>query len=215
MQRDAARRDGFTNQNYVFEISYFLNFYYLLLSGTFDHLALLVNAVYGLGLPERQVGATYKSFLDALRLKSASLHSLFTSTEITDFTARLGALRNLAAHRGSITPRRIVERPDREPTTDEIDDHLRKTDRGWILTEPFRSRSPQLLAMARSNAAAQMLERNTIAEDLEPIEYNGKRGLISPLVDTPWNFSKVRDFTLAVARECSEYLASSAGKGQA
>ena len=89
MQRDAARRDGFTNQNYVFEISDSLNFYYLLLSGTFDHLAVLVNAVYGLGLSERQVGATYKSFLDALRRKSARMHSVFASSEITDFALDL------------------------------------------------------------------------------------------------------------------------------
>ena len=139
LQREAARRDGFTNQTYIFEISYHLNFYYLLLSGTFDHLALVVNGVYGLELPERVVGATYGRFLDALRLKSANQHALFTSDKITEFIARLGALRNLAAHRGSITPRKIVENPKVPPTPEEIDEHLRATGKDWVLEEPFYS----------------------------------------------------------------------------
>lgn len=207
LQRDAARRDGFTNQSYLFEISYHLNSYYLHMSGTFDQLALLVNGACALGLPEKQIGATYKQFLGALKPKSTRLYALFTSTEITDFIARLGALRNLAAHRGSIMPRKVVERPDRQPTTEEIDQHLEKTDRGWVLTEPFHSMSPQFVAVARSNAAAEILEQNTVAEDVEFVEYNGKRGFISPLMDTTWNFAKVRDFALAVARECSACLA--------
>jgi hypothetical protein len=72
--------------------------------------------------------------------------------------------------------------------------------------------SPQLLAMARAIAATQILEKNTIAEDMELVEYNGKQGFISPLVDTWWNFAKVRDFSLAVASECSGHLASTAPK---
>jgi hypothetical protein len=212
LQRNAARRDGFTNQTYAFETSYHLNFYYLLLSGTFDHLALLVNGVYALGLAEKQVGATYKQFLEALQIRSATMYSLFTSVEIIDFIARLGALRNLAAHRGSITPRKVVEKPDRQPTTEEIDQYLLETGDGWIIDEPYRSMSPQLVAMARSNATAEILEKNTIAEDVELVEYNGKQGFISPVVDTPWNFAMVRTFTLAVVRECSSHLASRSAK---
>jgi len=208
LQRDAAKRDGYTNQTYRFETSYYLNFYYVLLCGTFDHLALVVNGVYELGLSDKQVGATYRQFLSALHSKSVSLHSLFTSTEITDFIARLGALRNLAAHRGSITPRKILDVPDHKPTTEEIDKHLHDTDNGWVLTEPYCSMSPQLVAMARFNAEAEILEKSIIAEDMELIEYNGKQGYISPVVDTPWNFAKARNFTLAVARECSKHLAN-------
>ena len=208
LQREAARRGGFTNQTFLFEVSYHLNFYYLVLSGTFDHLALLVNEIYSLGLPDTQIGATSKRFLAALEPKSQILYSLFTSAKITDFIARLRALRNLAAHRGSITPRKVVQKPDRAPTTDEIDQHLRATGNDWILTEPHCSISPQLVAIARSNAEAEILERNAIAEDMEMIEYNGKRGMVSPVLDVPWNFAMVRDFTLAVAHECSTYLAT-------
>ena len=186
LQRDAARRDGFTNQTYIFEISYHLNFYYLLLRGTLDHLALVVNGVYGLGLPERAVGATYRQFLDSLQAKSANQYDLFTSDKITEFIARLGALRNLAAHRGSIIPRKVVERPDAPPTTEEIDEHLRATGKEWVLKD---STTPQIVAMARSNAVGELLEKNTVAEDVEVIEYQGRFWYMSPMQDISWNFA--------------------------
>jgi hypothetical protein len=208
LQRDAARRDGFTNQTYIFELSYHLNFYYLLLRGTLDHLALVVNGVYGLGLPERVVGATYGRFLDALQVKSANQFALFTSDKITEFIARLGALRNLAAHRGSIIPRKVVARPDAPPTTEEIDEHLRATGRDWVLEEPFYSTTPQIVAMARTNAVAELLEKNTVAEDVEIIEYQGRLWSMSPINDISWNFAIVRRFALVVAQECSSHLAT-------
>ncbi len=208
LQREAARRDGFTNQTYIFEISYHLNFYYLLLSGTLDHLALVVNGVYGLGLPETAVGATYRRFLAALQGKSTNQYALFTSDKITEFIARLGALRNLAAHRGSITPRKIVENPKVPPTPDEIDEHLRATGRDWVREEPFCSMMPQVVTMARSIAVAELLEKNTIAEDVEIIEYQGRSWYLSPVLDISWNFAIVRQFALAVTRECSSHIAT-------
>lgn len=209
LQRDAAKRDGYHNQTYLFEISYHLCFYYLLLSGTFDHLALLVNGIFGLALPDRKVGATYKEFLSALQRRSTELHGLFTSNDTVDFIARLAALRNLAAHRGAITPRKIVRRPAQMPTAEGIDQYLRETGNEWVF-----GTHPRIIAMARQNAAAEILEKDTIAEDMEFIEFNGKQGFVSPVADTPWNFAKLRSFTLRVAAACSAYLTTLQRDGQ-
>ena len=61
--------------------------------------------------------------------------------------------------------------------------------------------------MARSIAVSKMLEEKTIVDDVVLVEVNGTPYYISPLLDTSWNFAKVRDFTLAVSQECTAYLA--------
>src|SRR5262249_25658005 len=58
MQQAAAKRARWTRQKFWFEVSYHLNFYYLLLFGGFDHLAVVVNAALALGMTERDVTAS-------------------------------------------------------------------------------------------------------------------------------------------------------------
>jgi hypothetical protein len=210
IQREATKREGLTNQDYAFEISYYLNFYYLLLSATFDHLALIVNGVCNLGLKDKQVGATYKPFLDELIKQSPQIHALFVSKEILDLIAQFAALRNLAAHRGAITPRKIVAKPDREPTVEEIDEHMRKTGNGWILEEPFSSMSPGLVRMARQNAWAELIEKEAVADDVEYIEIAGKAYFMSPLLNTSWNLKRTLAFCRNIIDECSNFLRTKA-----
>ena len=87
------QRAGWQRQEFAFEAGYYLNFYYLLIYGGFDHLALVVNSVLALGLPERQVGARYKFFLDSLESKAPEVYSLFTDPELVTFIERTGAIR--------------------------------------------------------------------------------------------------------------------------
>lgn len=72
----AARRAKWKRQEFAFEIRYYLNFYYPLIYGGFDHIALLVSQSLQLGLAEKNVGATYQSFLDALKAKSAVFYCM-------------------------------------------------------------------------------------------------------------------------------------------
>src|SRR5207244_325949 len=110
LQQAAARRAKWEHQDFSFEAAYYLNFYYMLLFGGFDHLALMVNGVLGVGLPEKSVGAGYKDFLKALEAKDARIHALFTNPEVIEFIKTIAALRHFAAHRGSITPAKIYTR---------------------------------------------------------------------------------------------------------
>jgi hypothetical protein len=210
LQREAARRDGFV-KTYAFEISYYLNAYYLLLSGTFDHLALIVNGVYALGIPERNVGATYKAFLEPLKQQSTTMHGLFTRSDTVDLIARFAQLRNLAAHRGAITPRNVVEAPDHEPTPEELRKEIERAGMAWIFDEPYRSHSgaDTLIKTALANARAAIYERGKrIADDVTMIELNGKTVFVSPLLDTTWNYRQVLHFAKSVADECLAHLNS-------
>lgn len=78
MQQAAAKRARWKRQKFQLEVGYYLNFYYILLYGAFDHLAVLLNGVLGLGLVTRNVTATGQLFLKALQRKAPELHAIFT-----------------------------------------------------------------------------------------------------------------------------------------
>jgi hypothetical protein len=167
LQRDAAFRLKAARQTFAQELAYHLNFYYLLLYGAFDHAALLVNGVCGLGLDERDVGAKNKDFLKKLEPSSQTLHAIFADTTTTELLDRFGALRNYTAHRGSIAPSKLVEKPDKEPTDEEIDAYIRSSGRDtWMFDLPDSPRRTMLLGIVRSNTKMELLEKNTVDRDI-------------------------------------------------
>jgi hypothetical protein len=207
LQRDAALRLNAIRQNFAQELAYHLNFYYLLLYGSFDHAALLVNAVCGLGLDERDVGAKYKKFLEALEPVSPALHAIFTEDTTTELLDRFGALRNYAAHRGSIAPSKLVEKPDKEPTNEEIDAYIHSSAQdAWMLDLPDSARKTMLLGLLRSNTKMELLEQNTIDKDIVIVNIKGKQFIIHPLLDTTWNFRRTVGFLQRVYAECIQIL---------
>ena len=121
MQQAAAKRAKWTRQKFQFEVGYHLNFYYVLLYGAFDHLAVMLNGVLGLGLAVRDVAAKNNAFLSELQKKAPELNALFTNAKTVDFIERIGSLRHATAHRSQIMPGPIYEKPDHEPTAAELD----------------------------------------------------------------------------------------------
>lgn len=201
VQQRVAKRKRWRRQEFTFETAYFLNFYYMLLYGGFDHLSLVVNEALQLGLPERRVGATYEAFLERLALSEKAIHDLFTAPTLTEFIARIGALRNYAAHRGSIMPTKVVNRPDREPTAEELD---RKIDEQEVQFGPLLPLLPgqmgnRLRTMMRQNLLmAYYEEQGEVVDGLVHLKLNGNDCFIHPLNDTMWNFSNYLKFTNAV-----------------
>ena len=207
IQRLAAKRAGWKRQRFALEIAYFLNFYYLLIFGSFDHAALFVSQLLNLGLPPRQVGATYKGFLELLEKKSPSLHSLFTTDPNKSFIDRIGALRHFAAHRGSLMPTSVVKKPDREPTVEELDADIRADGLNDIINMlPEGEAREGFLEMARTNARCARYQKETVFEDVVPIELDGKFGFIHPHLDTDWNFARTMVFLNEIFKECSTIL---------
>jgi hypothetical protein len=201
IQRLATKRKKQKRQQFTFEIAYSLNFYYLLIYGAFDHAALFASQILELGLPERQVGATYSTFLNALQKKSAPLFAIFTDPKTKEFIERIGYLRHFAAHRGTLMPSIVVEKPDKEPTDEELDDDIRVAGLDYII-----ERQPALREMFRTNARMARYEKGQVLEGVVLVELGGKRAFIQPHIDTTWNFSKMMMFLNAIFGECSQLL---------
>ncbi len=197
MQQTVSRRLEWERQEFLFETSYFLNFYYLLIHGGFDHLALVVNGGLGLGLPQKSVGATYPSFLDALKAKAPEIHAHFTDPKLIEFLERISALRHYAAHRGSIAPGKVYEKLDPEPSAAELDAEIHKQGLDGFLgavpagpvRDAFRAtlRQKMLISMSR-----------LLAEGTVFFEVRGKWYSIRPMSDIEWNFERFHRFMVDV-----------------
>lgn len=207
MQRLAAKRAGWKRQRFAFEVAYYLNFYYLLMHGAFDHAAQLINELLKLGLADRQVGARSPAFVDSIRKSAPSLHAIFTSDETKTFIDRIASLRHYAAHRGSVTPTIVVQAPDKEPTVGELDDDIRKA--GWDVTASAFPPGPErerYWEMLRENATMARYEKEKLLDDVVPVKIGDKFGFINPLIDTSWNFKRVTAFLDAVFAECAQLI---------
>ena len=208
IQKMAAQRAKWKRQEYAFEIGYYLNFYYPLIFGGFDHIALLVNQSLQLGIPDKNVGATYQGFLAALKAKNSTLHGIFTNPEHVEFMGRIGYLRHYASHRGSLAPAKLLEKPDKEFSDVELDamiaeagmdDFLKYVPEGE-LRESFRQ-------TLRFNFKMALYEkRGKMVEGVVPVMLKGKFGFIIPVNDTEWNFRKFLLFMNQVFMELKKCL---------
>jgi len=193
MQQTAAKRAKWTRQKFEFEVGYHLNFYYILLYGAFDHLAVMLNGVLGLGMASRDVTATGKTFLKELERKAPELHAMFTDSKILDFIERIGALRHASAHRSQIMPAPVYEAPDHEPTTADLDAEIAAKGLDWQLH--FFPTGPVREAIAENlRFSLKMSKLKILIEDAVYIETKQMKGFINPLLDTEWNFSKFHAF---------------------
>lgn len=206
IQRLASLRAKWKRQRFAFETAYYLNFYYPLIYGGFDHVALLVSECLQLGLPAKNVGATYKSFLDPLKAKNAALHGVFTDAKHTDFIMQIGLLRHYAAHRGSLMPTQILEQPDKEPTDDELDADIAAAglDATLLLYPPGQLRD-SWLEILRYNAKMAHYEKGKVIDGVIPVEQDGKLlGFIQPRNDTDFNFQHFMLFLDQVLSELAK-----------
>jgi hypothetical protein len=96
MQQAVAKRARWKRQKFAHEVAYYLNFYYLLLYGAFDHAAVFVNALLKLGIKERLVSARNPDFLKALSVKFSGIHGVFEKPEYVEFMRRIAAVRHTA-----------------------------------------------------------------------------------------------------------------------
>ncbi len=208
IQKMAARRAKWRRQEFAFEIGYYLNFYYPLIYGGFDHIALLVNQCLQLGVAEKNVGAAYQGFLDMLKAKSAALHAIFTDPNQVEFIKRIGYLRHYASHRGSLAPGKIFEKPDKELTDDEVDGMIAEAGMDdLVMYLPDGELRESFRQSLRYNFRMQHYEKEGKPVDgVVPIVIDGKPGFILPANDTEWNFQKFLLFMNRVLTELKKCL---------
>lgn len=204
-QQKAGKRAKWQRQKFQFEVTYFLNFYYVLLFGGFDHLAVLLNSVLNLGLRERDVAASGQQFLKLLEQKAPELCGMFKEPDIQEFIERIATLRHLSAHRGQIAPAQVYEKPDHEPTVEELDaeikekgldDNLRFFPEGPI-RESFRE---------QIRFTVKLSKYKLVLDDVVLLDGKKVKGFINPLLDTEYNFSKFHGFLARVLNACAKRL---------
>lgn len=206
IQQSVAKRAQWKRQRFSAEVAYYLNFYYVLLYGVFDHAAALVNALLSLGIKERQVSARNPEFLRVLA-KFPGLQAAFEKPAHVEFIRRIAALRHAAAHRGVLTPTKVVQDLDHPPTNEEVDQDIREAGLDYLpLQFPQGPTRDAFREMLRSNARAARYERETLMEDVVLIEIDGKYGFIRPLDDTWWNFRRCTSFLDDVFSACTKAI---------
>lgn len=205
MQQAAAKRKLWKRQKFQFEVGYFLNFYYVLLFGAFDHLAALANGILNLGLKAQDVGASKEVFLKKLRVGAPEIHTLFTSTDTADFIERIASLRHSSAHRDQIMPGPIYERPESEPSIAELDEEIREKglDSGLEFFPPGPTRDG-FKEMIRFHL--RISKWKVVLEDAVFLNTKKIKGVINPLIDTEWNFSKFYAFFSGVLGSLEDRL---------
>ena len=129
----------------------------------FDHAAALVNALFSLGIRERQVTARNPEFLKALGGKLSGIQSVFEKAAHVEFIRRVAALRHAAAHpRVGYTRKGRAESFDHPPTNEELDEDIREAGLDYLLSSlqpgPVRDGIREML---RSNARAARYEEET------------------------------------------------------
>jgi hypothetical protein len=202
IQQAAAKRAKWTRQQFTFEAAYYLNFYYLLIFGGFDHLAVVVNGALHLGLRERDVAAMSPRFLEALQAKDPGIHAIFTHPDTVEFMKRIASLRHFAAHRGSIMPAEIYETPDQEPTAEELDADIEQSGEGVTLNlYPAGKVREYFRENLRFKARLKRYKR--VAEGMVKIEIDGNYFLIRPMSDIGWNFDRFHAFLEKVLNACA------------
>jgi hypothetical protein len=208
IQKLAAKRAKWKRQEYAFELAYYLNFYYPLLYGGFDHIALLVNHCLGLGIPEKNVGAAYQGFLDVLKAKHAVLHAIFTDPKQVEFMKRVAYLRHHASHRGSLAPGKLIEKPEKDLTDDEVDAMIAEAGMDdFLIYLPEGEIRDGLRETLRFNFRMAHYEKEgKVVDGVWPVELDGKWGYIFPANDTYWNFQNFLRFMNRVLTELKNCL---------
>jgi len=202
IQKLVAHRNKWKRQEYAFESSYYLNFYYPLIFGGFDHCASLVNQTLQMGMPERNVGATYGDFLSALQVKNVTIHGIFIDPKFVEFHKRISFLRHYAAHRGSLAPAKLLKSPAKEPTEAELDAMIAEDGEDLLDAVPDGKLKESFREILRFNFKMRYYEeQGTIAEEVVWVEFAGKRGFITPTAEIYWTFQNFLLFINSVFAE--------------
>jgi hypothetical protein len=168
---------------------------------------LLVSQCLQLGIPEKNVGATYKGFLDSLRATNSSIHAIFTGTKEVEFINRVAYLRHYASHRGTLAPGKLIKKPERELTDDEVDKMIAEAGSDDLVTfVPEGALREDVRRMLRNNFRMAHYEEGTIVDGIVPVVLDGKAGFIRPANDTSWNFQKFISFMNLVLIELVKTL---------
>ncbi len=120
--RRYAKRHSIKAEDILFEISYELNNYYILISSCLDVMSRLLNDVYELGYgPYMSYTLDKQEFLDRLALKRKGLVSTISLNKYLDWMDWLKKRRNRLAHQEHLYLTTVIQRKDVQLSDAEIE----------------------------------------------------------------------------------------------
>lgn len=207
-QRRRSKRQKAKRQDFAFEASYYLCHYYLLLWGALDQLARVLNSSLALGLTHfRDMNVQNKDFSKALKATSPEIAALFETEDFQSWYTQLRRNRHHTAHQGSIILSPIVEKPETEPTDEELQKEAEQTP-AWSLMK--RSLPPEAFEWYMTSLKEQLkiARLKVVVEDAMVIKdtFDNKLYIFRPLGNIEWDFKNFELTTVRVLEVLSEYL---------
>lgn len=107
LQRDHYSRRGHL-QPFGMALGYFVTYFYLLLWGMLDHLAVIAKHALNLQVPERHCGIRKKLFLTELEPRKPGLSRFLRSSAMGEWIGQMADMRHAAAHKTIAIPAPLV-----------------------------------------------------------------------------------------------------------
>lgn len=175
--RRYAKRHNLKTEDVLFELSFHLSNYFLLISGSLDILARLINDVYGLGFRQYDSYTLDKQlFLDRLDNKRKGLAKIIRLNKYLDWMDWLRQRRNLLAHQSYLYLTPLIKQV-KTPLTDEEINARVEASKDWELLSSSGLK-PEFIAQMKEFKKFQIdLDENheTIAEDIMPINMKDRK----------------------------------------
>jgi hypothetical protein len=163
IQRD-SKHQGL--EDFSVPLSYHVNAFYILLWGMLDHLCLLANIRFNLGVKARLCGIRSGTFLDALKKNRPNIYKFISLVPISQWIDLMADFRHAAAHKVIPIPTKLVA---------ETED-FRKTD-GEIL-EILKDQNPRQFAVFEETMSPEVRKA---LEDL--YLFTWRRGAVKHVAD--------------------------------
>lgn len=182
--------------------------YFLLFWGALDQISWIVNEVCGLGFTAnqwRKVGVAKREFVNRLRERDAAMMAILQEPEFLRWIGVLRRARHYVAHQGTAMLSPLIEKPAQEPSLAEVDRDIE----GWDEWRELASRwSAPMMETFRPNFRAKWYMRNyrQISDAAFVLQDATDAAIIFPLQNIEWEYERFREFTLAVAAQCSTIL---------
>lgn len=195
-QRRYAKRLGWKRQDFRFEATYFLSYYYLLLWGGIDQLSRILNSVLKLGVkPKTDISISKLLFVDKIVSKNEELAKLYREKEFREWITQLGRNRHFTAHEGTMLLSPLVEAPLKEFSDEELDKEL-ESDLQWQM---MKSTLPPQIFEAYNAIRKQNLRLSkykVITDDIMIIQEGENKYIFKPLLNVDWDFNNFKEITL-------------------
>jgi hypothetical protein len=204
-QRNFAKRHGWKRQGFVFESSYYLSYYYLLLWGGIDQLSRILNNSLGLRCKRFKIGIEKDDFVSKIISIDRDLGNLFKDERFLQWIKQLRLNRHFTAHQGSIILSPLVEAPESEPSDEELEKEAEST-RSWSF---FKAVLPSEMfehyrALLKQNI--RISKYKVLHDDVMVIPDGKEKIIFKPLVNIEWDFNNFELISLSTLQALYEVL---------